>query len=428
MAKSSSKESRNQDGVASKNNDDINLTQPESLIRTDAMNFILSAGINALRELVEDEIRELCGVKYRNVADRALTRWGTTDSPIVLGGKRILIERGRVRDTHKKSEVRLKTIDACNAQDLLAERQLESMLIGVSSRKFVRSEEARLAGKKNYADSKSSVSRNFVLKTRQKLDDWLHARIDTDYPVLMIDGTVFKKTTVIIVLGIDRAGNKRVLGAWDGSTENSRVCTDLLQNLIERGLRPEGVSMAVLDGGKAIHKAITDVFGANILIQRCQVHKQRNVLEYVPKELRHRVQWEMADAYKTADYATAKKTLESLGRWLAKDHESAARSLGEGLEETLLLHKLGITGALRKTLASTNLIENLNSRIKAQTARVRRWRNSNMVMRWVYTGIAEAEKGFRRVKGYKDMNLLAIRIEEYREKGFISLDTSAEVA
>jgi len=428
MAKSSSKESRNQDGVASKNNDDINLTQPESLIRTDAMNFILSAGINALRELVEDEIRELCGVKYRNVADRALTRWGTTDSPIVLGGKRILIERGRVRDTHKKSEVRLKTIDACNAQDLLAERQLESMLIGVSSRKFVRSEEARLVGKKNYADSKSSVSRNFVLKTRQKLDDWLHARIDTDYPVLMIDGTVFKKATVIIVLGIDRAGNKRVLGAWDGSTENSRVCTDLLQNLIERGLRPEGVSMAVLDGGKAIHKAITDVFGANILIQRCQVHKQRNVLEYVPKELRHRVQWEMADAYKTADYATAKKTLESLGRWLAKDHESAARSLGEGLEETLLLHKLGITGALRKTLASTNLIENLNSRIKAQTARVRRWRNSNMVMRWVYTGIAEAEKGFRRVKGYKDMNLLAIRIEEYREKGFISLDTSAEVA
>jgi len=428
MAKSSSKESRKQAQVLRKSSEESLQTEPESFIRTDAMDFILSAGINALRELVEDEIQELCGVKYRNVADRALTRWGTTDSPIVLGGKRILIERGRVRDTHKKSEVRLKTIDACNAQDLLAERQLESMLIGVSSRKFVRSEEARLVGKKNYADSKSSVSRNFVLKTRQKLDDWLHARIDTDYPVLMIDGTVFKKTTVIIVLGIDRAGNKRVLGAWDGSTENSRVCTDLLQNLMERGLRPEGVSMAVLDGGKAIHKAITDVFGANILIQRCQVHKQRNVLEYVPKELRHRVQWEMADAYKAADYATAKKTLESLGRWLAKDHESAARSLGEGLEETLLLHKLGITGALRKTLASTNLIENLNSRIKAQTARVRRWRNSNMVMRWVYTGIAEAEKGFRRVKGYKDMNLLAIRIEEYREKGFISLDTSAEVA
>jgi len=428
MAKSSSKESRKQAQVLRKSSEESLQTEPESFIRTDAMDFILSAGINALRELVEDEIQELCGIKYRNVADRALTRWGTTDSPIVLGGKRILIERGRVRDTHKKCEVRLKTIDACNAQDLLAERQLESMLIGVSSRKFVRSEEARLAGKKNYADSKSSVSRNFVLKTRQKLDDWLHARIDTDYPVLMIDGTVFKKTTVIIVLGIDRAGNKRVLGAWDGSTENSRVCTDLLQNLMERGLRPEGVSMAVLDGGKAIHKAITDVFGANILIQRCQVHKQRNVLEYVPKELRHRVQWEMADAYKAADYATAKKTLESLGRWLAKDHESAARSLGEGLEETLLLHKLGITGALRKTLASTNLIENLNSRIKAQTARVRRWRNSNMVMRWVYTGIAEAEKGFRRVKGYKDMNLLAIRIEEYREKGFISLDTSAEVA
>ena len=428
MAKSNSKGSRKQAQVSSTISNESVQTDPESFIRTDAMDFILSAGITALRELVEDEIRNLCGDRYRNVADRALTRWGTTESPIVLGGKRILIERGRVRDVRKRSEVRLKTLDACNSQDLLVERQLESMLIGVSSRKFVRSEEARAIGMKNYADSKSSVSRNFVLKTRQKLNDWLHARINADYPVLMIDGTVFKKATVIIVLGIDRDGNKHVLGAWDGSTENSRVCTDLLQNLIERGLRTEEVKMAVLDGGKAIHKAIMDVFGTEVMIQRCQVHKQRNVLEYIPKELRHRVQWEMADAYKAADYATAKKTLESLVRWLSKDQERAAHSLAEGLEETLLLHKLGITGALRKTLASTNLIENLNSRIKAQTARVRRWRNSNMVMRWVYTGISEAEKGFRRVKGYKDMNLLALRIAEYREKGFISLDTSGEVA
>ena len=339
-----------------------------------------------------------------------------------------MIERGRVRDKQSSHEVRLKTIETFNSQDMLAERQLENMLIGVSTRKFIRSEEARLEKKKNYADSKSTVSRNFVLKTRQRLNDWLHAKIDEDYPVLMIDGTVFKKSTVIIVLGINMAGNKRVLGAWDGSTENSRVCIDLLQSLIERGLRPEGVGMTVLDGGKAIHKAITDVFGSTVLIQRCQVHKQRNVLEYVPKEIQHRVQWEMADAYKTADYATAKKTLESLGRWLGKDHESAARSLAEGMEETLLMHKLGITGALRKTLASTNLIENLNSRIKAQTTRVRRWRNSNMVMRWVYTGISEAEKGFRKIRGYKDMDKLLLRITEYRERGYISVDPLVETA
>lgn len=425
MAKSISRKSRNQARVCDK---EIYADGQESFTRTDAMDFILAAGMDALQELVESEIRDLCGDRYRNVAERVLTRWGTTASPIVLGGKRVLIERGRVRDTKINQEVRLKTIEACNSQDLLAERQLEGMLIGVSSRKFVRSEEARLEGMKNYADSKSTVSRNFVLKTRQKLHDWLHARIDEEYPVLMIDGTVFKKATVIIVLGIDRAGNKRVLGAWDGSTENSRVCTDLLQNLIERGLRPEGVSMAVLDGGKAIHKAITDVFGANVLIQRCQVHKQRNVLEYVPKEIQHRVQWELADAYKTADYTTAKTTLESLGRWLAKDHERAAKSLAEGMEETLLMHKLGITGSLRKTLVSTNLIENLNSRIKAQTSRVRCWRSPNMVMRWVYTGIAEAEKGFRKIRGCRNMDMLLIRIAEYREKGFISLDTSSEAA
>jgi len=184
--------------------------------------------------------------------------------------------------------------------------------------------------------------------------------------------------------------------------------------------------MAILDGGKSIHKAITPVFGPPVMIQRCQVHKQRNVLEYIPKEPWHRVQWEMADDYKAADYGTAKKTLESLRRWLAKDHERAARSLAEGLEETLLLLKLGITGTLRKTLESTNLIENLNFGIKAQTARVRRRRNKNMVMRWVCTVIAEAEKGFRKIRGCRNMDVLLIRNAEYREKGFNSLDTSGE--
>jgi transposase-like protein len=428
MAKSTSKKRRNQAVVDTTSTNKKLSDEIHSFARTDAIEFVLTAGIKALQELVEDEILKLCGDRYKNVANRVLTRWGSTESAIVLGGKRVLIERGRVRDKETKCEVRLKTLDECNSQDLLAERQLESMLIGVSSRKFVRSQEARLKDNKNYADSKSTVSRNFVLKTKQKLYDWLHTRITEDYPIIMIDGTVFKKTTIIIVLGIDKAGNKRVLGAWDGSTENSRVCSDLLQSLIERGLRPEGVGMAVIDGGKAIHKSIMDIFGPAVLIQRCQVHKQRNVLEYVPKEIQHRVQWEMADAYKTADYATAKKTLDALGRWLGKDNESAARSLAEGLEETLLMHKLGITGALRKSLASTNLIENLNSRIKAQTARVRRWKNQNMVMRWAYTGISEAEKGFRKIRGCKDINKLLLRIAEYREKGFISLDTSGEAA
>lgn len=425
MAKSIIRKSRKQEQVETIVPQE---NQLENLFKAGLMDLILSSGLAALHGLVEDEIRALCGDRYKNVSERALTRWGTTASPVVLGGKRVLVKRGRVRNQKTGKEVPLNTISAFNSQDLLAERHLENMLIGISTRKYLRSEEARVPGHKNYADSKSSISRNFVLKTKQKLNDWMNSKITEDFPILLIDGTVFKAATVIIVLGIDHAGNKRVLGAWDGSTENSRVCIDLLQSLIERGLDPGRVQMVGLDGGKAIHKAVTDVLGKDVLIQRCQVHKQRNVTAYLPKEMHHRVRWEMNDAYNATSYKKAKKTLDSLIQWLSKDYEQAAKSLAEGLEETLLMHKLGITGALKKTLVTTNLIENLNSRIKDHTARVRHWKNSNMVIRWVYTGIYEAEKGFRKIKGYKDIDKLLMRIEEFRKSGFISLDTSEEAA
>jgi putative transposase len=204
---------------------------------------------------------------------------------------------------------------------------------------------------------------------------------------------------------------KKVLGAWEGSTENKEVSKDLLNNLTERGLKPEDVKLVILDGGKAINGAVRDKFGEHVFIQRCQIHKIRNVLAYLPEEMQASVRMAMKQAYKCGDYKTAKQMLTNLGNRLRKDNEKAANSLAEGQEETLTLLRLQASKILAKSLSTTNLIENLNGTIRRVTGRVKRWRNPNMVIRWVYTGINEAERGFRRINGYRDIGKLLTAID-----------------
>ncbi|HNI99016.1 MAG TPA: transposase, partial [Leptospiraceae bacterium] len=200
-------------------------------------------------------------------------------------------------------------------------------------------------------------------------------------------------------------------GAWEGSTENARVCTDLLHNLTERGLKQESVKLFILDGGKGIHKAVTDVFGNNILIQRCQIHKKRNVKDYLPESMKTSVESIMNDAYPGTDYARSKKMLENLAASLRqKGQGSAAASLMEGLEETLTLLRLGAPEEIQKTLCSTNAIENLNGSIRRMTQRVKRWSGNDMLMRWVSSALIESERNFRRLKGYKSIPVLLDRI------------------
>ena len=378
---------------------------------TNLLEFILLVGPQALYDMIEQEIVELCGPRYRNIADRVNNRWGKTVSPVVLGGKKVQVERPRVRNNKTGKEIPLQTIKRFQQEDLLNKRQLEEMLIGVSTRKYRRSEEAHLPNARHYSNSKSSVSRRFVIMTMKRLREWRASPITEQYPILMIDATVIHKTTVTIVLGINCEGDKCVLGAWEGSTENARVCKDLLNSLVERGLDPEAVKLLVLDGGKAIRKAANDLFGTTVFVQRCQFHKIQNVMSYLSLEEQASVRRAMLDAYGAKDYATARQILENLQRALSRHNENAARSLAEGMEETLTLLKLKVTGNLYKSLKTTNLIESLNSRIKNQTARVKRWRSPNMVIRWVYTGIAEAEKGFRRIRGYRKLETLLTVID-----------------
>ena len=273
-----------------------------------------------------------------------------------MAGKKVMIKRGRVRRLDGQ-EIQLKSIAALQDIELLTERQLEQMLIGVSTRKYRRSLEALPVNTRAYSDSKSSVSRRFVMKSKKMLHDWLHREIEKEYPILMIDGTVFKNTTIIIVMGIARDGEKKVLGIWNGSTENYEVCKDLISNLIDRGLDSSKVQLAVLDGGKAIRKTVDNVFGESFDVQRCQVHKLRNVMAYLSDSMQPSVSKAMMDAYRSEDYDAAKQALMNLKNKLKATNIQAANSLAEGMEETLTLHRLGITGALKKSLSSTNLIE-----------------------------------------------------------------------
>lgn len=378
------------------------------------MDLLISAGIESIYEMVNDHITELCGENYKHIAERTFTRWSIKKTNLVFGGRKIAFKHNRVRNLKTDNEEQIKLIEYLKDLEPLLERVFENMTIGVSTRKYKRSIEgvSVLSGK---SISKSSVSRAFVAKTQKKLTDWLNMPITENYHFLMIDGIVFKKVTVVIALGIDKCGKKKVLGAWEGSTENTRLCTDLLTNLVDRGLNVDAIKLATLDGSKALYRAVKDVIGKGFFIQRCQVHKKKNVISYLPEEMHPSVNLAMSQAYKSNNYDTALKQLKNLVNRLKKDYPNASSSLSEGLEETLTLIKLGAHSSIIKSLATTNPIESLNSNIRHITKRVKRWRNSNMIMRWIYTGIEESEKSFRNINGCKYIDDLLYKIEVFNK-------------
>ncbi len=356
---------------------------------------VISLGIESYLEIIESEITAICGERYKHINNREFSRWSSKETSVILGGQKIPVSHSRVRNIKDSKEKEIKSITQYKDKELLSHRQMEQMIIGVSTRKYKRSLETAIAGMEPYSNSKSTVSRNFIAKTQEKLEAWRNEPIKESYPFIMIDGIVYAKTTVLVVLGIDKKGNKKALGAWEGSTENSRVCIDLLQSLVERGFKTSECKLAVI---------------------RCQVHKKRNVADYLPKEKRETAKRAISEAYNAESYDAAKKLLQNMINWLDKNYPSAARSLREGLEETLTLHKLNAHRQIRKSLSTTNPIESLNSGIRNITRRVKHWRNSNMVIRWVCTGIVESEKNFRKINGHDHIDSLLMNIERFGKK------------
>jgi len=283
------------------------------------------------------------------------------------------------------------------------------MVRGVSTRDY---EQVIGLARDGFGVAKSSVSRDFVRASAAQVRALAERRFDGEhFPVIMIDGVEYVGETLVVALGIAADGTKRVLGVRQGATENAAVCIALLEDLQARGLDTSRPVLLVLDGAKALHAATKRVWGSNAVIQRCQIHKKRNVKAHVPEKHHAELDRRLSEAYQEIGYETAKASLEATARWLERVNPDAAASLREGLEETLAVVRLGLAGALRRTLATTNPIESALSVTRRVTARVTRWRDGDMRRRWCVAGLLRAESKFRRIKGHRAMPLLIKALE-----------------
>ncbi len=376
-----------------------------AVVREELHELVVRSGLGVVAAMMDADREELCGPRYAH-SEHAAHRAGHAKSELPMGGRRVAMARPRVRSTDGR-ELQLPTWEHFAGRDALEARAYEQMLVGVATRKYERSLEAVGAGVEARGTSKSAVSRRFVAATSARVEAELARPLgDLKLAVVMIDGIHFGEHVVLVALGIDESGRKHTLGLREGATENAASCTALIANLVERGLDTSRSMLVVIDGGKALAKAVRAVFGKRALVQRCQVHKKRNVLDQLPERMSASVSAAMTQAYASRDKATALRLLHNLERRLAKEHPGAAASLREGLDETLTVVGLGLPRALERTLATTNPIENLNSVARRVCGRVTRWRGGEMIVRWMVGALSEAAKGFRRLKGYAGMPTL----------------------
>ena len=370
--------------------------------RTELFELATRSGLKVFTAMLEEDRTAVCGPRYAHEPDRPASRAGTVRSEVVLGGRKVAIQRPRVRTAD--GEVSLPTFQTMAHRDPLDRRVVEQMLVGVATRQYARSLEPLTADIESRGTSKSAVSRRFVAKTRAQLETWQAAPLETlNLVALLLDGVHVGEHCLIVALGVAADGEKHALGIWEGSTENAAVCQSLLSNLQSRGLRTDRSLLVLLDGSKALRKAVRETFGQAALVQRCQIHKLRNILDHLPERQRPWVKAILQRAYRSADVATATRLLRDLAKRLEVDHPSAAESVREGLDETLTIIALGLADSLRRSLSTTNAAESLISRTRHVKRNVKRWRGGQMVLRWVAAGILEAVKGFRRLKGHKEM-------------------------
>ena len=383
------------------------------VVRQGLREVIFDEGMQVVLSMLEAERASFCGPRYAH-DERAARRHGYADGELVLGGRLVSVRRPRVRDDD--GEITLPSWRTFRDRDPLNERAVEQMIVGVSTRKYDRSLEPVDRRLRTRGTSKSAVSRRFVAATEARAKTWLERDLSAiDLAVLMIDGLHVDEHVMLVALAIDVDGKKHVLGMREGATENATSCTQLLSDLQARGLRTDRAILAVLDGSKALAKAVRTVFGPRVRIQRCQAHKTRNVTEQLPESMRTSVRQAMRQAYRSKNPKRAKQQLENLARRLRADHPGAAASLEEGLDETLTVMAFGLPEWLERTLSTTNAIENLIGQGRDLSRRVKRWRDARMIVRWLATACIEAEKRFHRVRDHKGLATLvaALRADDH---------------
>lgn len=397
----------------------VSLSELGGTVKEGLLAFAAGVGLEVFRTLLADDVRAVAGVKGRHDATRTAYRHSQQPSSVVLGGRRVAVERPRVRSV-EGGEIQLPTWQAFTDTDLLDEMAAGRMLAGLSTRRYPAGLEPVGDALEPSSTSKSAVSRRFVRRTERALQELMGRDLSGLRICAVVgDGIEVGEHTLVCALGIDREGRKHLLGLREGTTENAAVCAGLLSNLVDRGLDVSGGVLFVIDGGKGLRKAIRQVFGSAAPVQRCRVHKLRNVTEHLPERERAWVAAQLRKAWATADPQKASAALHTLARSLEGRHPGAASSLREGLEETVTINQLGVSLALAKTLGNTNTIESANAVARRVMRNVKRWRDGKMAERWTAAGMLEAEQQFRRVKGYKDLPKLVNALQE-RTQGMSS--------
>jgi putative transposase len=374
------------------------------MARQSLSSFAVEVGLRMAECLLEDEVTRRCGPRYERPTDRSETRYGHQRGYVTVAGQKVPVRKPRVRHINGRGEAELANYALLQSADAMPESALAKMVNGVSCRRYERVVDlARSA----FGVKRSSVSRGFVRASAQQLAQLAERRFDDQrFAVIFIDAQAYAGEMMVVALGIMTSGKKKLLGLRQGATENTAVCASLLEQLRERGVKTDVPTLFVLDGAKALRSAVDRVWGKFAVVQRCQAHKKRNVEVHLPDKHHDELRRQLNLAYHHTDHRQALKALNTTVAWLRRLNPDAANSLQEGLEETLTVVRLGVPEMLRKTLATTNPIESAFSVAETTTRRVKRWRDGDMRQRWCVAGLLDAERRFRRVKGYRHLNLL----------------------
>lgn len=370
--------------------------------RAELIQALIPIGLDAVCDLLRQEVQILAGNRYQR--DRSLpghVRWGRQRSSVYLADQKIPVMAPRVRDHFSNKEVPLKSLEHLQTPRSTDEGLYRRILKGLSCRDY---RECAEAIPQAFGLSPSTVSRRYIRASAKKLKELFSRRLGLyDFVALVLDGKRFAEDEMVLCVGITVEGKKVILGFVQTATENEKSCSDFLRELVERGLRYEDGLLAILDGSKGLKKSVESVMGESTVIQRCQWHKRENVVSYLPKRDQEPMRRKLQTAYEQPTYDLAKKSLLKLKNELKQMNLSAMKSLEEGFEETLTLHRLGLFQELGTSLKTTNLIESINSGLGQKTDKVDCWKNSDQKQRWVASALLDQEQRLRKIKGYRHL-------------------------
>jgi putative transposase len=395
--------------------------------------FCLLAGLASLTQMLEEDAMALAGAPHARTADKPGYRWGRAKGSVGFHGGKVEMERPRVRSKTTGKELPLASWKEAAEAGWLEQWAMSLMLMNVATRKVgraVRLPEAGVPAEAGSGLSKSAVSRRFKALTQARLEEWMASDLSAlDLLVIQIDGLHMDDNLLMLgAVGVDAGGRKHPLGVVEGATENAATVQALLDNLIDRGLDPEVCRLFIVDGAKALTKTIRRTFGADIPIQRCQIHKARNITERLDPKLHAAVRRALRQAWEMDEAEKAERLLRNLARRMELEAPGVSKSILEGLDEILTVIRLGLPLELRRSLASTNIIESMNAVIRQVCRNVKRWRDAKMALRWTAAGMLEAAKGFRRLKAHKQLPVLKAALLKHQEVGTTGVDRTEEAA